>query len=78
MISAPVTGPEEALAGGGRLAVPSRSIVCSLTVAAPKQTVFPHLDIFGEPRFAIIRHIYLQAVMNFKILTDTYTVLSDL
>lgn len=40
MISAPVTGPEEALAGGGRLAVPSRSIVCSLTVAAPKQTVF--------------------------------------
>lgn len=40
MISAPVTGPEEALAGGGRLAVPSRSIVCSLTVAAPKQTAF--------------------------------------
>lgn len=40
MISAPVTGPEEPPAGGGRLAVPSKSIVCSLTVAGTKQTVF--------------------------------------
>lgn len=36
MISAPVTGPEEPLVGGGRLAVPSKSIVCSLTVAGTK------------------------------------------
>lgn len=35
MISAPVTGPEPP--GGGRLAVPSSSIVCSLTVAETSQ-----------------------------------------
>lgn len=74
MISAPVTGPEEALAGGGRLAVPSSSIVCSLTVAAPKQTLVLRQNL----RTKIIYHIYLQAVMNFQVLAHTYAVLSDL
>lgn len=39
IISTPVTGPEETPAGGGRVPVPSRSIVCSLTVAETHQVV---------------------------------------
>lgn len=73
MISAPVTGPEEPPAGGGRLAVPSNSIVCSLTVAGTKQIIFLIFIYMGKQDYLLLGPFYLQAVMNFQIPTHTHT-----
>lgn len=64
MISAPVTGPEEPPAGGGRLAVPSRSIVCSLTVAGTKQTILlicVYIDIWGTKIIYYWVHLFTRS-----------------